>query len=83
MNLSDAISAAETANTAFNNASAQTASDKAVAQQIQAKLDAQNAQVTSDQQAQDAAAAQFNTALDALIGAATAAKIPVSTPVQQ
>ncbi len=78
--LSDAISTVETASGAYNNALTQTSNDQATAQQIQAKLDAANNQVQQDQQAQDAAAQQFNAALDQLIQAATAAKIPPSTP---
>jgi len=76
MDLSSAITAAEQAQQAYSTAANQTSSDQAVVVAQQAKLDAANAQVASDQQAQASAAAAFNSALDTLIQAATAAKIP-------
>ena len=75
MNLSEAITAVETAQSAFTGAAAQTTNDQASVTAIQAKLDAANATVATDQSAQDAAATAFNGSLDALIQAATAAKI--------
>jgi len=83
MLLTDAISAVETANNSYTNAVNQTNTDQAAADQIKAKLDAANQTVASDQAAQSTAAAEFNAALDTLIQAATAAKIPDSTPVKQ
>lgn len=80
MQLADAITAVETAATAYNVAASTTSNDQAAAQAIQAKLDAANAQVKADQTAQDSAAQAFNESLDTLIAAATAAKIPASAP---
>ncbi len=75
MNLSDAITAVEQSQTAYQNAATQTANDQSAADAIQAKLDAANAQIATDQQAQTSAADAFNAALDGLIAAAQAAKI--------
>ena len=77
MNLSDAISAAEQAGTAYQTAASTTANDQAAAAAIQAKLDAANATVATDQTNQNAAATAFNSALDGLIQACSDAKIPV------
>ncbi len=76
MNLGDAISAAEKAQQDFSNANTQTANDRATVTAAQAKLDVANATVASDVTAMNSAADAFNAALDALIQAATAAKIP-------
>ncbi len=75
MSLLDAINAAETAQQGYTNAATQTANDQAAVVAAQAKLDAANATITSDQSAQASAASAFNDSLDALIAAATAAKI--------
>jgi len=79
MTLSDAITEVEGALSSYNNAVAQTQNDTSAAAAIQAKLDAANATVTTDQTAQGASAAAFNQALDDMIAAATAAKIPVAS----
>ncbi|HXE05765.1 MAG TPA: hypothetical protein VN579_07255 [Bryobacteraceae bacterium] len=78
MTLPDAITAVETASSAYAAATTTTQNDKANVDAIQAKLDTANAQVTADQQAQDSAASELNSALDTLIVIATASKIPVS-----
>ena len=83
MQLTDAITAVETASTAYNGAVAQTANDQQAAAAIQAKLDAANATVATDMTAQTSAAASFNSALDNLIAAATAAKITGTALVAQ
>ena len=74
--LSDAITAVENAQAAYTTAQTTTQNDQANADAIKAKLDAATAQVATDQTSQNAAASSFNSALDALIQAATAAKIP-------
>lgn len=78
MNLSDAITAVETANTAYANGATQITNDKAAAAAIQAKLDAANAATSTDVTAQVAVATTLNSSLDALIAAATAAKVPTA-----
>ncbi len=77
MTLTDAITAVEQASTAYQTAATTTANDQAAADAIKAKLDAANTQVATDQQNQTAAATSFNASLDALIQAATDAKIPL------
>jgi hypothetical protein len=79
MNLSDAITAVETASSAYSAAATTTTNDQATADAVQAKLDAAKAQVGTDQVAQADAGSAFNASLDALIAAATAAKIPAPT----
>lgn len=76
MNLTDAISAAEAAQTAYTGAVAQTANDQSAIAAAQAKLDAANAVIANDNAAQNTAAVALNSSLDDLIAAATAAKIP-------
>lgn len=76
LSLSDAITAAETAQTAYSGAVAQTTNDQAAVTAAQAKLDAANATVASDQTAQAAAASTLNAALTQLIASAQAAMIP-------
>jgi len=76
--LSDAITAAEQAGTAYQTAVTTTANDQSAAAAIQAKLDAANATVATDQQNQMAAATSYNTTLTTLIAAAQAAMIPVA-----
>jgi predicted thioesterase len=78
MSLTDAITAAEQAQQVYTSAVSQTTADQAVVTQIQQKLDAANATVVTDVTAQNAAATSFNASLDALIQAATAAKVPTS-----
>lgn len=78
MTLNDAISEVEGAQSSYNNAVAQTQNDTGTVAAIQAKLDAANATVATDQAAQSTAAAAFNQALDDMIAAATAARIPVA-----
>ena len=78
--LSDAITAAEQAGTAYQTAVTTTANDQSAAAAIQAKLDAANATVATDQQNQTAAATSYNTTLTTLIAAAQAAMIPVTDP---
>jgi hypothetical protein len=75
MNLSDAITAVEQAQSAYTAAASQTTNDQAAAAAIQAKLDGANALVATDQVAQTKAAQDFNVGLDALIQAATDAKL--------
>ena len=75
--LADAITGAEQAITGYNNAASQTINDQATATAIQTKLDQANMLVSSDQQAQTAAATAANSALTTLISAAQAAMIPV------
>jgi hypothetical protein len=75
--LGDAITAVEQAQTGYQNAATQTSNDQTAAAAIQTKLDAANAQVVTDQTNQATAATTFNAAIDNLIAAATAAKIPV------
>ena len=79
MTLSEAITAVEGALTVYNNAVAQTANDQAVVADRQQKLDAAKATVNADVQTQTTAATAQNKALDDLIAAATAAKIPAGT----
>ncbi len=74
--LSLAIAAVESAETAYQSAAAQTAVDQTVVQAAQGKLDVANAQVVADQQSQAAAGLTLNAALEALVVAANAAKIP-------
>ena len=78
MTLTEAITAVENTQTAYTNAVNTTANDQSAAAAIQAKLDAANQQVASDTAAQNTAAESFNASLDALIEAATAAKITVA-----
>jgi NAD/NADP transhydrogenase alpha subunit len=78
MTLNDAITQAETAGAAYSNASAQITTDQSFEAGIQAKLDAAKATVSADLAAQASAATAFNAALDALIQAATGAKIPAA-----
>ncbi len=77
MNLSAAITAVETAWSAYSAAATTTTDDQVTADAVQAKLDAAKAQVDSDKAAQATAASAFNSSLDELIATATAAKIPV------
>jgi hypothetical protein len=78
--LSDAISAVEATNTAYQNAVSTTNNDQAAAADLQTRLTGAQAKVTSDQGAQSTAASAFNAALDALITAATASKVPGTQP---
>lgn len=73
--LSAAISAVEAAQSSYQSAAAQTGVDQQSVVTAQAKLDAANATVATDKAAQTDAANVFNSALDALIAAATSAKI--------
>jgi len=82
MKLSEAITQVETTGSDYQKSVTQTATDQTAADAAQAKADAAKALVASDQQAQDAAAATFNAALDGLIEAATAAKVPPAAPAQ-
>jgi hypothetical protein len=77
MTLTDAITAVEQSSTVYQTAVTTTANDQAAADAIKVKLDAANATVATDQVNQSAAATGFNAALDALIQAATDAKIPL------
>jgi hypothetical protein len=76
MTLGDAITAVETAATEYDKAVQTTSNDSAAAAAIQTKLDAANKTVAYDVEAQAWTAKAFNGALDGLIEAATAAKIP-------
>lgn len=73
--LSAAITGVENAASAYSASTTTTANDQATADAVQAKLDAATSQVELDKQAQGAAASAFNDSLDALITAATAAKV--------
>lgn len=74
-NLSDAITAVETAQTNYSNAANLTTSDVAAVAGIQAKLDAANNTVETDRASQATAAKALNDSLDVLMAAATAAKV--------
>ena len=77
MNLSDAITAVENAQSSYQAAVVTTTNDQTTAQAMQAKADTAAALVTTDQQAQTAAAVQYNATLAGLVEAATAAMIPM------
>ncbi len=74
--LVDAISAVEGASSAYSGAVIKTKADSDIVDGIAAKLNAAQAVVVSDVAAQTDAANSYNAALDTLITAATAAKIP-------
>jgi hypothetical protein len=74
--LSDAITAVEQASTAYSSAAATVTNDVAAAAAISTKLDAANAQTATDTTTQGTAKDAFNASLDALVAAATAAKLP-------
>lgn len=74
--LAQAIATYEAALTAYANSSSTLSNDQAAAGALQTKLTAAQAQVATDQAAQLTAAGTLNQALDALITAATAAKVP-------
>ncbi len=80
MNLSDAISAVEQGQQAYQSAAVQTVNDQAIVEGIKVKLDAADQTVAADQAMQGSAAGVFNSALDGLIEAAQSAKIPAPAP---
>jgi hypothetical protein len=82
LNLSDAITEVEGAQSAYTNAAAVVTNDQGAVTAAQAKLDAANAQVATDQTAATAAVTAFNSALSDLIAAAQAAMISVPGPQQ-
>lgn len=75
--LAEAISQVESSVTVYGAAVSQTQADTAIADGIAAKLVAAQSVVAEDKGKQAEAAVAFNGALDALIAAATAAKIVV------
>ena len=75
--LTDAIAAVEQAQSGYTTAQSTLTNDQALIAAKQAALDAANAQVATDTKAAGDAATALNSSLDALIAAATAAKVAV------
>ena len=78
MNLTDAITAVEKSQSAYQTGVTTTTSDQTSAAAVQAKLDAAQALVSADIAAQTALAVAANADLDALEAAIVAARIPVA-----
>ena len=78
MNLQDAITEWEGANNAYTSATTIVTNDQAAVAAIQVKLDAANSQTVTDQSTQTGLVAPVNAALDDIIAAAQAAKIPTA-----